>query len=76
MGAVVVGVTLDSLAMNLRIAVIARAATTGRTMILAVAFCVNGAFVVQDARVHALSVVAGSRVVAFAVRFAVELEAS
>lgn len=41
-------------------------------MILAVAFCVDSAFVVQDARVHALAVVAGSRVVALAVRFAVD----
>lgn len=76
MGAIVVGITLDSLAMNLRIAVVTRTTTTGRPMILAVAFCVDGAFVVQDARVHALSVVTGGCVVALAVRFAIELETS
>lgn len=41
-------------------------------MILAVAFCVDGAFIVQNTRVHALAVVAGGRVIALAVRFAVD----
>lgn len=67
-----IGVTFDSLAMSLRIAVITRTTTTGRSMILAVAFCVDGAFIVQNARIHTLAVVAGSRIVALTVRFAVD----
>lgn len=72
MGTIVVGVTFDSLAMNLRIAIVTRTTTTGRLMIFAITFCVDCAFVVQDARVHALAVVAGGCVVAFAIRFAID----
>jgi len=68
----VIGVTFDSLAMNLRIAVITWTATAGRPMILAIAFCIDGAFVVQDTRVHTLTVVAGSYVIALAVRFTID----
>lgn len=71
-----VRVTLDPLAMNLRITVVTGTATTGRPMIFAVAFRIDGAFVVQDARIHALAVVTGGCVIALAVRFAVEFEAS
>lgn len=41
-------------------------------MILAVAFRVDGAFVVQDARIHALIVVASGCVIALAVGFTVD----
>jgi len=67
-----VRVALDPLAMNLRIAVVTWTATAGRSMVLAVAFRVDGAFVVQDARIHALAVVAGGCVITLAVGFAVD----
>lgn len=62
--------------MNLRIAVITWTTTASRSMILAVAFRVDGAFVVQDARIHALAIVTGGCVIALAVGFTVKLEAS
>lgn len=71
-GAVVIRVTLDPLAVNLRIAVVTRTATAGRSMVPAVALCVDGALVVQDAGIHALAVVAGGCVMALAVGFAVD----
>lgn len=71
-GTVVVRAALDPLAVNLRIAVVARAAAAGRPVILAVAFRVDRALVLQDARIHALAVVTGGRVVALAVGFAVD----
>lgn len=67
-----VRVTFDSLAVNLRIAIITWTTATSRAMILSITFRVDGAFVVQDAGIDALAVVAGTRVIAFAVRFAVD----
>lgn len=69
-------VAFDSLAVDLRIAVVARTAATGRSMILTVAFRVDRAFILQDARIHALPVVTGGCIIALAVGFAVEFEAS
>lgn len=71
-----VRVTLDPLAVNLRIPVVTWAATTRRAVILSVTFGVDGAFIVQNAGIDALAIVASSRVIALAVRLAVEFEAS
>lgn len=71
-GAVVVRVALDPLAVDLRIAVVTWTAAAGRPVILAVTFRVDGALVVQDAGVNALAVVAGGRVIALAVGLTVD----
>lgn len=76
MGTIMVGITLNSFTMSLRIAVVTRAATTSRPMILAIAFRVDGAFVVQDTRIHALAIIAGSCVVTLAVRFTIKFKTS
>lgn len=68
---VVIGVALDPIAMDLGIAVVARTAAAGRLMVLAVAFRVDGALVVENAGIHALAVVTSGGVIALAVRFAV-----
>lgn len=72
--AVVVRATFHSLAVDLRIAVITGAATACRPMILAIAFRVDRALVVQDTRIHALAIVARGRVIALAVGLAVDCE--
>lgn len=64
---IVISAALYSLAMNLRVAQVSCAATTNRAMILTVALCVYRTLVLQDARIHALSVVASGSVVALAV---------
>jgi len=70
----VIGGAFDPLAVDLRIAVVARATAAGRSVILAVALCVDRALVIQDARIHALAVVTGGCVIALAVGFAVDYD--
>jgi len=68
----VIGGALHPLAVDLRVAIVARATAAGRSVILAVALRVDRALVVQDARIHALAVVTGGCVIALAVGFAVD----
>lgn len=68
---VVVSGTLCSLTVHFRVAEVARTTATNRAMILPVALSVDGALVLQDARVYALTVVTGGCVVTLAVRLAV-----
>jgi hypothetical protein len=70
-----IGGAFDSLAVDLRVAVVARATATGRSVILAVALRIDRALVIQDARIHALAVVTGGCVIALAVGFAVDYNA-
>lgn len=73
---VVVSGTLCSLTVHFRVAEVARTTATNRAMILPVALSVDGALVLQDARVYALTVVTGGCVVTLAVRLAVQFEAT
>lgn len=70
LGTVVVAVALDSLAKDRRLAEVTRWAATSRLMVHSEAFRVYGAVVLQDARVHAMPVVASVRVTAVVVRLA------
>lgn len=74
--AIVVSVALGSLAMHFRITEVAGSTATNCAMMFAVAFCVDCAFVLQNARVHALTIVAGCCVVALGVGFAIQFEAA